>query len=198
MITKKNFWIGSVVTLIILGTTASALYHTELGNLISQKSCYDASDSTFTTEKTYKKSNLIQNEDGSSVVYEEGFGFLISSSTRSDVKNVPITESLYSKEQLSNETDPNIFLKISEIYDENETLLVRSEVSAVFDRTQLPATVSDLSANIRYIVDGCTVSDGNFSEPNEGSVTYHFTLSHQDTSNLYSVQISSDPDGIIS
>lgn len=198
MLTQKRFWICSAVTLALLGTAASALYHTELGNLLSQKSYYDISDGTFTTEKTYKTSNLIQNQDGSPSIYEDGYGFLISSTIRSDVENVSITESLYSKEQLSNEINPNAFLKISEIYDENGVLLVRSEVSAVFDRTQFPATISDLSANITYTADGCTVSDGNFSESNEGSVAYHFTLSHHDTSNLYSVQLSSDADGIIS
>ena len=108
-----------------------------------QKSYYDFSDGTFTTEETYKKSNLIQNPDGSSVVYEDNYGFLISSVTHTNPENVSITESLYSKEQDSNRTAPNTFRKVSEIYDKKGTLLVRCEVSAVFDCTQLPATVSD-------------------------------------------------------
>ena len=104
---KKKFWICSAITLAVLGTAASALYHnTELGHLISQKSYYDFSDGTFTTEETYKKSNLIQNPDGSSVVYEDNYGFLISSVTHTNPENVSITESLTAKSRIPIELHP--------------------------------------------------------------------------------------------
>ena len=199
MTLKKKFWICSAITLALLGTAASALYHnTELGHLISQKSYYDFSDGTFTTEETYKKSNLIQNPDGSSVVYEDNYGFLISSVTHTNPENVSITESLYSKEQDSNRTAPNTFRKVSEIYDKKGTLLVRCEVSAIFDCTQLPATVSDLTGDITYTAEGYTVSDCSFAASDADCVLYRFTLSQQDTSNQYTVQLSSDARGTIS